>query len=127
MAGGAHRGPAPRSRQRRTIRLMQAIFIVIAAALLVFAGYSWGRSSGFDAGRRDDIDAPRPPSAVQAVVLAILGVGSMAAALSLGGREGVRIPTPSRLDDLAGRAQATAVQRAQRAAREAHPSSRDAS
>jgi hypothetical protein len=106
---------------------MQAIFIVIAAALLVFAGYSWGRSSGFDAGRRDDIDAPRPPSAVQAVVLAMLGVGSMAAALSLGGREGVRIPTPSRLDDLAGRAQATAVQRAQRAAREAHPSSRDAS
>jgi hypothetical protein len=126
MGGGAHRGPAPRSRQRRTLRLMQALLVLLAAGLLLFAGYSWGRASGFDAGRRDDVDAPRRPGVVQPVVLAVLGTGALAAALTLGGPEGIRIPTPARLDELAGRAESTAVQRAERAARDAHPSSRDA-
>jgi hypothetical protein len=127
MGGGAHRGPAPRSRQRRTIRLMQALLVVAAGGLLMFAGYSWGRASGFDAARgAGDIDAPRRPSAIQPVVLATLGLGAFAVAVALGGPEGVRIPRPARLDELAGRAEATAVQRAERAARDAHPSSRDA-
>jgi hypothetical protein len=126
MGGGAHRGPAPRSRQRRTLRLMQALLVLIAAGLLLFAGYSWGRASGFDAGRRADVDAPRHPGLLQPIVLAVLGAGALAAALALGGPEGIRIPTPARLDELAGRAESTAVQRAERAARDAHPSSRDA-
>jgi hypothetical protein len=126
MGGGAHRGPAPRSRQRRTLRLMQALLVLIAAGLLIFAGYSWGRASGFDAGRRDDVDAPRRPSALQPVVLAVLGAGALVVALGLGSPDGIRIPTPARLDELAGRAESTAVQRAERAARDAHPSSRDA-
>ncbi|MDQ4028581.1 MAG: hypothetical protein M3214_11135 [Actinomycetota bacterium] len=126
MGGGAHRGPAPRSRQRRTLRLMQAVLVLIAAGLLLFAGYSWGRASGFDAGRRADVDAPRRPGLLQPIVLAALGAGALAAALALGGSDGIRIPTPARLDELAGRAESTAVQRAERAARDAHPSSRDA-
>jgi hypothetical protein len=124
MAGGAHRGPAPRSRQHRTLRFMQALLVLMATGLLLFAGYSWGRASGFEAGRRDAIDAPRRPSVLQPVVLAVLGLGALAAAMTLRGREGIRIPTPARLDELAGRAESAADRRGERAARDAHPSSR---
>jgi type VI protein secretion system component VasK len=120
MGGGSHRGPLGLRRQRRTIRFTQFLLIAIAAGLLLFAGYSWGRSSGYEAGSRaGEIDAPRRPSAAQTIVLGVLGTGALAAALILqGGPETVRIPTPAKLDELAGRAEATAVQRAEKEASE---------
>jgi hypothetical protein len=119
MTGGAHRGPVALRRQRRTIRLVQVLLVLGAAALLVFAGYSMGRGSGFDAARRATaLEPPRPPSVVQTLVLAVLGLGALAAALSLQGAGGVRIPTPARLEELTGRAEAVAVERAERSAGE---------
>jgi hypothetical protein len=85
-----------------------------AAGLLVFAGFTWGRAAGFDQGRRAaGIDAPRRPGTGQGVVLVLLGVGALGAALALQG-PGVRIPTPARLEDLTARAEAAAIDRAQR-------------
>ncbi len=113
MAGGAHRGPLGLRRQRRTIRFVQVLLVVIAAALLLFAGYSWGRSSGYDAGvRADEIDAPREPSAAQTLVLGALGLIALGGALVLQGDGTVRIPTPARLEELAGRAERQAIARA---------------
>lgn len=116
MTGGAHRGPLGLRRQRRTIRFTQLLLLAIAAGLLVFAGYSWGKSAGYDAGRKAGSFAPpRRPGAGQTIVLALLGVGSLGAALLLqGGSESVRIPTPKRLDELAGRAEGVAIERARR-------------
>jgi hypothetical protein len=112
MGGGAHRGPVAHSRQRRTLRLMQILLAVAAAGLFVFAGYSWGRAAGFDAGRRaGDIDAPRRPGAFQVVVLVVLGAGALTGAWLLGGPDTVRMPTPARLDELTGRAQRAATER----------------
>lgn len=112
MGGGAHRGPVGLSRQRRTIRFVQLLLVVIAASLLLFAGYSWGRASGYDDGRRSRaLDQPPPPAGTQAIVLAILGLGALGGALVLQGRGGVRIPTPARLEELAGRAEATLSER----------------
>jgi hypothetical protein len=52
-------------------------------------------------------------------VLTVLGAGALVSALLLqGGSETVRIPTPARLDELAGRAEQAAVQRAERLASE---------
>ncbi|MGH2702741.1 MAG: hypothetical protein ACRDJ2_13325 [Actinomycetota bacterium] len=118
MTGGTHRGPLGLRRQRRTVRFTQFLLVAIAAGLLLFAGYSWGRSSGYSAGRSaDEIDAPAEPSSVQTIVLTLLGAGSLGAALLLqGGPESVRIPTPARLDELAGRAESAAVDRAGQAA-----------
>lgn len=96
---------------------MQVMLVAIAAALLMFAGYSWGRADGFDAGRRStEAGGPTRPSVVQVLVLGVLGLGSLAGAYALGGPGGVRIPTPARLDELAGRAEATAVERAEKRA-----------
>ena len=94
--------------------------MLIAAVLLLWAGYSWGKSAGYDEARRaEDIGAPAAPSATQTVVLAALGTGALLAALLLqGGPETVRIPTPARLDELAGRAESVAVDRAERIADE---------
>ena len=113
MGGGATRGPVAHSRQRKTIRFIQILLVLLAAGLLVFAGYSAGRRSGYDAGTRaDDIGPPRKPPVAQTIVLTVLGIGSLAGALALSGG-GVRIPTPSRLDELAGRAETAAVERAE--------------
>ena len=117
MAGGTGRGPAGLRRQRRTIRIMQGILVLLAAALLAFAGYGLGRVHGFDAGRRADaLETPRRPSAAQVVVLAGLGLGALAGALALQGPSGPRVPTPARLDELSGRAEASAIARAERVA-----------
>jgi hypothetical protein len=123
MGGGSHRGPLGLRRQRRTIRFTQLLLVAIAAGLLLFAGYAWGRSSGYEAGARaGELDAPRKPSSAQTLVLALLGTGALGAALLLqGGPETVRVPTPAKLDELAGRAEATAVERAERAPPEAEP------
>lgn len=103
MAGGTHRGPVALSRQRRTIRLVQLLLVVIAAALLMFSGYSLGRVSGFEAGRRSqELESSPKPSLTQVMVLGVLGTGALVAAVLLQGNGGVRMPTPARLDDLAG-------------------------
>jgi hypothetical protein len=118
MAGGSYRGPLGLRRQRRTIRFTQILLVLLAAGLLLWAGYSWGESGGYDKGLRDEeVGAPAPPSTVQVVVLATLGVGSLLGALLLqGGSETVRIPTPARLDELVGRAESSAVDRAEKIA-----------
>jgi hypothetical protein len=102
-------------RQRRTIRFVQVLLVAIAAGLLFFAGYSLGRVEGYDSGRRaNDLGAPRSPSVVQSVVLVSLGLGSLTAAFLVQGDRTVRIPTPARLEELTGRAEAAAVERAER-------------
>ena len=113
MGGGAHRGPVAPGRQRRAIRLVQVLLVLLATGLLLFAGYSRGVSSGYISGRRaGDLGAPAPPALAQTLVLAALGAGALGAAVSLQGTGGVRIPTPARLEELAGRAEAAAVSRA---------------
>ena len=120
MAGGSHRGPVAHDRQRKTIRFVQILLVLVAAGLLLFAGYSAGRSSGYDAGVQatEEESAPRKPSSAQTIVLSILALGAIAGAYVLGGPEGVRIPTPARLDELAGRAESAAVQKAEELAAE---------
>jgi len=98
MVGGAHRGPVGVNRQRRTIRMVQVILVLLAAGLLMFAGYSMGRSRGFDDGRAaETLSPPRSPSAVQTVVLGVLGLGALGAALALQVSGGVRLLTPAKL------------------------------
>jgi hypothetical protein len=98
MVGGAHRGPVGVDRQRRTIRLVQIILVILAAGLLMFAGYSLGRARGFDDGRdADELSAPRRPTTAQTVVLAVLGVGALGAAVALQAPGGVRLLTPAKL------------------------------
>ena len=122
IGGGAHRGPVDARRQRRTIRFVQALLVLTAAALLAFAGYSWGRVNGFDSGRRADaLEAPRRPSPVQTGVLGILGAGALGAAVAIGGRGAVRVPSPARIEELTGRAEAAAVKRAEQGAEPTSP------
>lgn len=121
MTGGTHRGPLGLRRQRRTIRFVQIVLVVTAAALLMFAGYSMGRSSGYDAGTKaGEIDAPSRPSGLQTFVLGILGLTALGGALALQGDGTVRIPTPARLEELAGRAERQAIERAEKIADEGH-------
>jgi hypothetical protein len=105
MTSGSYRGPVALTRQRRTIRFVQVVLVVMAAALLVAAGYSLGRASGLDAGQRSNsLQPPSPPSATQSAVLGALGLIAFTGAILLQG-SGVRVPTPARLDELTGRAQ----------------------
>ena len=86
---------------------------------MMFAGYSYGRVDGYrDGSQRGAIDAPREPSLVQAAVLMLLGGMTIAAAGLLSDRGGVRMPTPARLEELAGRAEGAAITRAEEAAAE---------
>ena len=117
MLGGAHRGPVAPTRQRRTIRLVQALLVVASAGLMMFAGYALGRVHGFDLARRGtSFDRPRSPSVVQPVVLVLISGAALAAAASLGVGRTVNLPTPARLDELVGRAERVAVERAEAAA-----------
>ena len=116
LGGGAHRGPVAHVRQRRSIRIVQALLVLCAAGLLLFAGYSWGLSSGYERGiGASDIDPPARSNTAQTVVLGVLALAALTAALALQG-SGVRIPVPARLDDLTARAEKAAVERAERAA-----------
>ena len=118
MAGGAHRGPVAPTRQRRTIRFIQLLLVLTAAGLLAFAGYSYGRADGYDAGKRAaEIDAPREPSQIQTVVLVVIAAIAFAAATMLQENSTVRVPTPSRLDELAGRAEQVAIEKAEEVAK----------
>ena len=122
MTGGAHRGPVAHGRQKKTIRFVQILLVLLAAGLLVFAGYSAGRRSGYDAGTRAGEESPpRRPAVAQTIVLSILGLAALGGAVALQSGDGVRIPTPSRLDELAGRAESAAMQRAEELAAENNP------
>lgn len=79
------------------MRFVQALLVVIAAALLMSAGYSMGRSAAV---RGDDLTPARAPGAGQTIVLALLGVGALGAALALQGGGGVRLLTPRRLREM---------------------------
>jgi hypothetical protein len=115
MGGGAHRGPVAVTRQRRTLRFVQGLLVFLAAGLLFFAVFQWTRSDGFgDAGA----GGPTPPSGGEIVSLVVLGLGALGAAWLLQGPGGVRMPTPARLEELAGRAEAAAVERAEQSATE---------
>lgn len=114
MTGGTHRGPAGLRRQARAVRLTQILLVVVAAGLLLFAGYGWGRDTA--AGPGHPADPESRPSLARTVVLAVLAAGALGTAFALQGPGGVRIPTPARLEELAGRAEAEAVQRASAAA-----------
>jgi hypothetical protein len=118
MGGDALRGPLGAERQRRTLRLMQVILVLIAGGIMMLAGYSYGRVQGYEAGQRaESFDAPRPPSPGQTIALMILGGIPVAIALLLE-RGGLGVPTPARLDELTGRAEQAAIERAERLARE---------
>lgn len=83
----------------------------------MFAGYSLGRVNGYEDGTSsDEIGAPTKPGAMEVVVPALLGLATLTGALLLQGSGGIRMPSPARLDDLAGRAEQVAVERAEKAA-----------
>jgi hypothetical protein len=104
MVGGAYRGPVGVGRQRRAIRLVQGLLVLLAAGLLAFAGYSLGLKSGYDDGKRaGEVDAPRPPAATQTIVLGVLGLAAFGAALGLQSEGGVRLLTPARLREMEAR------------------------
>ena len=78
--------------------MVQIILVLLAAGLLMFAGYSLGRAKGYDDGRNaDDLSAPRRPSTAQTVVLVVIGLGALGAAVALQAPGGVRLLTPARL------------------------------
>lgn len=112
MGGGAHRGPVAVTRQRRTLRFVQALLGFLGAGLLLFAAFQWTRTDI----RATPAGGPTPPSAGEIVSLAVLGLGALGAARLLQGPGGVRMPTPARLEELAGRAEAAAVERAEKSA-----------
>jgi hypothetical protein len=94
------------------------LLVLTAAGLLAFAGYSYGRADGYDAGKRTtEIDAPREPSQVQTIVLVVIAGLAFAAATMLQESSTVRVPTPSRLDELAGRAEQVAIEKAEEVAK----------
>lgn len=118
VTGGAHRGPVAPTRQRRTIRFIQILLLLTAAGLIAFAGYSYGRVDGYEAGQRSrEIDAPREPSPTQSIVLVVLGGIAFGAAVLLQERSTVRIPMPARLDELTERAEQAAIERAEEVAK----------
>lgn len=93
------------------------MFVLFAIGLFVFAGYSFGRSAGYEDGARaGEIDAPSEPSPVKAVVLVVLGGVSLASGMLLSSGGAVRVPTPARLEELVGRAEAVALSKAEEAA-----------
>ena len=105
------------SRQRRTIRFMQGLLVITAAGLFILAGYSLGRTDGYESGQRSSqVAPPRKPSNTQTVVLVTLGLVAFGGSFALGGPGAVRVPTPARLDELAGRAETEAIERAEEAA-----------
>ena len=119
MLGGAHRGPVDLTRQRRTIRLVQILLVLVSGGLMMLAGYSFGRVQGYRTALRSDaFDRPRAPSPVQPAVLVILGGVTIAAAAALQDRGTVRLPTPARLDEFAGRAEGAAIEKAEQIADE---------
>jgi hypothetical protein len=102
---------------------MQIIFVSFACAAIVWAIFSFADVVGHESATR--FDAPAPPSWGQPIALVLLGAVSLGAAFILQDGRSVRIPTPAKLDELAGRAEATAVERARQIAEEQSASSGD--
>jgi hypothetical protein len=101
MVGGAYRGPVGFGRQRRTIRIVQVLLVLIAGGLLLFAGYSLGQSSGYERGQKsDELGAPSKPGASQTIALTILGLAFLGGAFAIQSEGGVRLLTPARLRDM---------------------------
>lgn len=99
--------------------MVQVLFVLISGGLMMLAGYSFGRVQGYrNALRSESFDRPRAPSVVQPAVLVILGGIAIAAAAALQERGTVRLPTPARLDEFAGRAEGAAIEKAERIADE---------
>jgi len=98
--GGTYRGPVGLRRQKRTIRFVQLLLVLVALSLLAFSIYSFGAGEAWSQG-------------VAGVLLTV--VAGAAAGLLSDGRD-VRIPTPARLDELAGRAERVAIERAEEGA-----------
>lgn len=92
VTGGAHRGPVAPTRQRRTIRSVQVTLGLLALGLWAFATFSF---------------AERTVS--QALTLLFVGSVCAGGAYLLADGPSVRIPTPARLDELAGRAESVAI------------------
>ena len=112
MGGGALRGPVAPTRQRRTIRFVQLLLILTAVAVFLFAGFVFARREGGSASPGPDLRAPRHPSVVQPVALIVIGLVALGTARALSDGPSVRVPTPARLDELAGRAELVAIERA---------------
>ena len=108
MAGGSHRGPVGLTRQRRTIRIVQVILLVIAIGLVIAAITSWGQVGEAP----DPRTLARQTSYAQPIVLFILALVAAGAAWLLSDGRAVRIPTPARLEELAGRAENVAIEKA---------------
>jgi uncharacterized protein YwlG (UPF0340 family) len=100
VTGGTYRGPVALRRQARTIRFVQVLLVLVAGGLMAFAGYSYA--------------ADQP--IVQVVVIMILGGVAIGAAGALSDGRAVRVPIPARLEELAGRAERAAIERAEEAA-----------
>jgi hypothetical protein len=83
----------------------------------MFAGYAMGRADGYSDGQRsNELGAPEEPGLAEVVVPGLLGLGALGGALLLQGQGGIRMPTPARLEELAGRAERAAIDRAEAAA-----------
>lgn len=108
LTGGSYRGPLGLRRQRRTIRFVQLLLIAIGTGLVVFAFVA---AAGMDE-RPDPGTLARAGSLAQPVVLGLLALVAWGAAWLLADGREVRIPTPARLDELAGRAEQAAIARA---------------
>lgn len=89
---GSHRGPVAPTRQRRTIRFVQITLGAVALGLIGFGAYSIAERS-----------------ISQAVSLILIGIVAAGAAYLLSDGPSVRVPTPARLDELAGRAEKVAI------------------
>lgn len=93
---------------------MQLLLIALGVGLATFAIVAAAGTGD----RPDPRTFARAGSVAQPVVLGVLALVAWAAAWLLADGRGVRIPTPARLDELAGRAEQVAIARAEEAATE---------
>lgn len=112
MTGGTQRGPVAPARQVRTLRVMQLVLVLVGAGLLWLAGAELARGPGGG----DVLAAHEARSPGKAIALVLLAATAFGGAAALQGRDGVRLPTPARLEELAGRAEDVARRKAEEAA-----------
>lgn len=107
MAGGAYRGPVGLRRQKRTIRFVQILLALSALGVAVIAIATWPDGTSPQRGT-----LARATTLAQPLVLLVMaGALAIGAWLLTDGRD-VRIPTPARLEELAGRAEQVAITKA---------------
>jgi hypothetical protein len=91
--------------------------VLVAAGLLLFAGYGMGKKDGYSDGRRSgELGGPEQTSTGEVVVPAGLALLFLAGAFYLQAQGGLRMPSPARLDELAGRAEQVALEKAEEVA-----------